>query len=195
MIYCNLSGLLAEKKANISTVARDTGISRTTLTSLYYNVFKGVQIDTLNTLCKYFGVEVNRLLMFTKYDISVYIDDIEYFDCENIPQCVQGTLIFSIAMGEIKYKCDVCVTLYFQQNSDVVYVEIDLEYFDEVANIDCEELSKNNAFLKKVLNSIQPEFINYICCEIKDRITDKLEAYFTFDIYPIINDVSLSNII
>lgn len=195
MIYCNLSGLIAEKKSNISIVARETGISRTTLTSLYYNAFKGIQIDTLNTLCKYFGVETNRLLMFTRYDISIYIEDMEYFSEENIPQFIQGTLIFVITMGEIKIKCDICCTLYFQIDATSVYVTPDLEYFDEIANSDDEELPQNNALLKKVLNSLCPEFIGYLCSEIDDKITDELESRFSFDLHPIISDISLSNLI
>lgn len=195
MIYCNLSGLIAEKKSNISTVARDTGISRTTLTSLYYNDFKGIQMDTLNTLCKYFCVETNRLLLFTKYDISIHIGDMEYFDPENIPQSAQGVLVFSITMGEINIKCETCFTLYFQQREDSIYITPDLDYFNEIDNSYDEELPKNNAFLKKVLRSLQKEIISYICSEIKDKIIDKLESLISFNVYPLVSDVSISNLI
>lgn len=42
MILCNLSEILGKRRLKIAKVAADTGISRTTLTSLYYDTVKGV---------------------------------------------------------------------------------------------------------------------------------------------------------
>jgi len=61
MIRCNLAVLLAERHVKISSVSADTGISRTTLTSLYKNASKGVQLSTVDTLCRYLNVEVGDL--------------------------------------------------------------------------------------------------------------------------------------
>ena len=46
MILCNLAAIMGERRLKISKVAADTGISRTTLTALYYDYGKGVQFDT-----------------------------------------------------------------------------------------------------------------------------------------------------
>ena len=45
--------LLGEKKKKISDVARATGISRTTLTNLYYGKGAAVSYHVLGTLCDY----------------------------------------------------------------------------------------------------------------------------------------------
>lgn len=60
MILCNLPVLLAERKLRISKVTADTGISRTTLTAMYYGTGVGVQFETLDKLCIYLGVEPSR---------------------------------------------------------------------------------------------------------------------------------------
>ena len=72
MILCNLLSLLAEKRINISKASRDTGISRTTLTSLCTNTCQGVQLDTVNTLCKYLDVGIEQLFLLSKYDFQIF---------------------------------------------------------------------------------------------------------------------------
>lgn len=56
------STLLGERKLKISKVAKDTGISRTTLTNLYYGKTKGVTFAVLEKLCTYFGCSPGDLL-------------------------------------------------------------------------------------------------------------------------------------
>lgn len=71
MVYCNLAVLLAERRMKISNVSADTGISRTTLTALCQNAGKGVQIDTINTLCMYLNINVGELFSFYPFDVCV----------------------------------------------------------------------------------------------------------------------------
>lgn len=71
MLLCNLSVLLAERNLKITKVSKDTGISRTTLTSLISNTSKGIQFDTLNTLCNYLNVSVGDLFVYSPYEFSV----------------------------------------------------------------------------------------------------------------------------
>lgn len=63
MIKSNLPLLMA--KCGIRSVAElseRTGISRTTLTAIYYGKGKGVQYQTLLTLCSLFNVGVGEIL-------------------------------------------------------------------------------------------------------------------------------------
>lgn len=62
MIKCNLAVLLAERGIRISDLARDTGISRTTLTYLAQNQSKGVQFDTLYKICDYLKVGIDEII-------------------------------------------------------------------------------------------------------------------------------------
>lgn len=70
MLSCNLAVLLAERNLKISKVAADTGISRTTLTSLANNYSQGIQFDTLNTLCRYLRVHPQDILFYAPYDFE-----------------------------------------------------------------------------------------------------------------------------
>jgi len=71
MLIPNLSVLLAERRLTITRVARDTGLSRTTLTALAGGAAKGVQFDTLNALCQYLKVGPEALFTYLPFDLSV----------------------------------------------------------------------------------------------------------------------------
>lgn len=64
MIKSNLAIIMAEKKIKISELSRKTGISRVTLTSLYYNNSGGIQFDTLNNLCNFLSVKPSDILVY-----------------------------------------------------------------------------------------------------------------------------------
>jgi putative transcriptional regulator len=62
MIRCHFARLLGERKLKISDVARDTGINRGTLTRLYQETSERVELDVLDQLCEYFGIDLPALL-------------------------------------------------------------------------------------------------------------------------------------
>ena len=64
MINNKFSVLLAERLLKISTVSRETGISRTTLTNLYYKRTNQISIEVLDKLCSYLNCTVNDILEF-----------------------------------------------------------------------------------------------------------------------------------
>ena len=68
MIRCKLSSLMGEKHIlKLSDLARDTGINRNTLTSMYYDRVIRIDVAVADTLCKYFDC--------TMSDIFEYIDN------------------------------------------------------------------------------------------------------------------------
>ena len=71
MIHCNLALLLTERNLKITKVAADTGISRTTLTTLSNNYGQGIQFATLNTLCKYLSVTPEQFFSYVPFDVEV----------------------------------------------------------------------------------------------------------------------------
>lgn len=71
MIDSNLAVLFAERNLKITKVSRDTGISRTTLTSLCYDYSGGIKFDTLNILCKYLGVTPAEFFSYSQYDYEI----------------------------------------------------------------------------------------------------------------------------
>ncbi|WP_247663573.1 helix-turn-helix transcriptional regulator [Shewanella sp. MMG014] len=62
ILKCNLSRILGEKRLKVSDVARDTDINRGTITRLYNETATRVELDVLETLCKYLDVEIGELL-------------------------------------------------------------------------------------------------------------------------------------
>ena len=64
LIKCHLSRLMGERKLKISDVAKDTGLHRNTITLLYQETATRVDLEAVNALCKYFGVEVGEILEY-----------------------------------------------------------------------------------------------------------------------------------
>ena len=64
MIKCHLSRLMGERKLKISDVARDTGLHRNTVTLLYQETATRVDLEAIDVLCNYFGVNVSDLFEF-----------------------------------------------------------------------------------------------------------------------------------
>ena len=65
MIRNKFSAILGEKLLRISKVSKDTGISRTTLTSLYYRRCQGVTLEVLDKLSCYLNCDIGDLFEYT----------------------------------------------------------------------------------------------------------------------------------
>ena len=73
MLKCNLTVLLAERNLKITKVSADTGISRTTLTSLANNYSQGIQFDTLNVLCSYLRITPADFFCYFPFEVDVEV--------------------------------------------------------------------------------------------------------------------------
>lgn len=62
MIRCRLATLMAEKKMKISDLARETGIPRSAITALYKETAERVDLESIETLCRYFGCELGEFM-------------------------------------------------------------------------------------------------------------------------------------
>ena len=74
MLKCNLAVLLAERNLKITKVSRDTGISRTTLTSLANNYSQGIQFETLDTLCAYLKITPADFFCYSPFKVLVKVE-------------------------------------------------------------------------------------------------------------------------
>ncbi|MBM7072021.1 helix-turn-helix transcriptional regulator [Shewanella sp. 202IG2-18] len=61
MIKCNLSKIMGEKRLKISDVSRDTGINRGTITRLYNETATRIEIEVIEKLCVYLGIQIGEL--------------------------------------------------------------------------------------------------------------------------------------
>ena len=170
MILCNLQSILTEHHTNVSKVSRDTGISRTTLTSLCSNNCQGVQLDTVNTLCKYFDIGIEKLFLFSKYDFYVR-SDMPYLEIENFPQSDQGGYRVIIEYSGRKVECDIsCIVYLHYKNNYINWIEVDLELWED-DNYQVEE----NRVLRKALSELQAPFKAWLRKEIESKI------YYDYD--------------
>ncbi len=55
---------MGERKIKISDLSRELKVNRSTITLLYYEKAKRVELDVLDKLCKYFGCSLNELLEY-----------------------------------------------------------------------------------------------------------------------------------
>ena len=68
MIVCNLPILLAERRMKVADVARETGMSKTTLHKLYNGQSTRIDFETIEKLCVLLNVEVGDLLKIKQND-------------------------------------------------------------------------------------------------------------------------------
>ena len=61
MIRCNLARMMGERKMRIADVARETGISRATITLLYRETAQRIDLEVIDELCRLFNCEVGEL--------------------------------------------------------------------------------------------------------------------------------------
>ncbi|WP_238794260.1 helix-turn-helix domain-containing protein [Acinetobacter baumannii] len=69
MIVCNLPVLLAERRIKVADVARETGMSKTTLHKLYNGQSTRIDFETIEKLCLLLNVDVGDLLKLEKNEI------------------------------------------------------------------------------------------------------------------------------
>ena len=58
----NMRVILAKKRLKVADVARETGLSKSTLTALYYERAKNPSLDTLKKVSSYLGITLDEFL-------------------------------------------------------------------------------------------------------------------------------------
>lgn len=61
MIKCHLARFMGERKMKVMDVARETGLNRNTITLLYKETAKKVDLEAIDKLCEFFDCEVGEL--------------------------------------------------------------------------------------------------------------------------------------
>ena len=62
MIRCHLARLMGEHKMRIADVARETGLSRNTITLMYKETAQKIDLEALDKLCVLFSCQLKDLL-------------------------------------------------------------------------------------------------------------------------------------
>lgn len=69
----NISKIFGERLLSIAEVAEASGISRSTLTAIYYRKTKGIQFETIEKLCDYLKLPMNELFEYEPNKSQVHI--------------------------------------------------------------------------------------------------------------------------
>lgn len=62
MIKCHLSRIMGEKRITIKEVHEKTGLSRNTISAIYNEKAKMIDLDTLEKLCRFLNCQIGDLL-------------------------------------------------------------------------------------------------------------------------------------
>lgn len=171
MIRCNLAVLLAEQNLKITKVALDTGISRTTLTSLANNRSQGIQLDTMNTLCLYLKITPDRLFSF--YPVDICILD---FKVEKI-QFDMDCYIVSVKIYERKiyHQVELYGVLRKIENNESAYTFTINMYSSNCENF---SLTQSINLFKMSFEALPQSFKN----DLEDNILEKIFPQYDKDI-------------
>ncbi|WP_419790862.1 helix-turn-helix transcriptional regulator [Staphylococcus chromogenes] len=71
MILCRLNKLIKENNITQSEIAEQTGITRPTLLSLIRNDNKSIKYETIEKLCQYFQINMDKFLIYYPHDIQL----------------------------------------------------------------------------------------------------------------------------
>jgi putative transcriptional regulator len=66
MIRCKLSRILGERRMHILELKRQTGLSYTTLSSLYHEKTSRIDFNTIDAICRALGVQVGDLFEYVE---------------------------------------------------------------------------------------------------------------------------------
>lgn len=183
MIRSNLSVLLAQRSLTVTQVAKETGISRTTLNALEKNYSQGVQLSTINTLCSYLKVTPSDLLKYYPIDIhwKYSFETNDYADGQIVITRNNKSLTFPVTFyTEVTYKYfeednpPVCtsailfINLYQESNENTKYIS---SVFDELP---IEFKSDINSFLLS-------RFLEHLDDEKHLLVTDETEINIEFE--------------
>ncbi|MBC1286903.1 helix-turn-helix transcriptional regulator [Listeria booriae] len=183
MIVCNLNVLMAERGLKISDVAKRTGISRTTLTALAHNKFKGVQLETMDSLCDFFKITTNELLIYRNFNYSAEIThryrDYEFQDNRKIPyewdflfstpDTTDRVYIIDIRIeidNVVKKIDDVPVSIYFTKDEQ-----------DSIVKVNCDVAMEPGHSINNILDDVPTIFKTQFQAELTNVIRDYAIIY------------------
>lgn len=169
MIRCNLYILLAERNLKITKVSNDTGISRTTLTALANDKSKGIQFDTINTLCNYLKIGPEQLISYVPVDIE--IDRVELVDT-NLNIDLKITKNLRVFYCGLTGNCYATFT-----DGKLSDLTISIDLFDEKLNNN-DDLINKNLIITNAFNMLSIPFIN----DIEEKILEKIISYLDTDL-------------
>ncbi|MGH2329289.1 helix-turn-helix domain-containing protein [Streptococcus uberis] len=178
MIKNRLAILLAERQLKITKVAKDTGISRNTITSTVQNDGTMIKLDTIETLCNYLNIEPKDFFEYSPFNFKFGLSK---FDLEvNRIEFILKTTNKNKDTGEIVFYS---TPEYIINNTEVTNVfELDQTEFENLFLIDSIEnnVFKINCKFSRVNDTFDNSFIELpplLLKEMTDTIKSRIESF------------------
>lgn len=171
MLRNNLSVLLTERQLKISKVSNDTGISRTTLTSLSSNSSKMVQIETVNKLCQILDIVPTDFFEYVPFDFDYTFDEGDLVPDPDYdhgkPETYEASLFINVSENNNRIdsiELQGYTEFEGQYDGDTIMIGTDLHPSDTI------QLKKLNSYLGKMSVS----FISDIKKDIEEVVESAL---------------------
>ncbi|MBB6690784.1 helix-turn-helix transcriptional regulator [Cohnella xylanilytica] len=152
MIRCNLAILMAERELKMIDITEKTGIAKATIRALYHNQGKGIQFETMDTLCEFLDVSPGEL--FTRVEFKVDLLKVEE------PEELNFKLYIEFHVGEESFTGEFLTTFYVVNGEDKL--SIDMRY------------SKK---LNEKLKSIPRIYLQYEIARLLDPMIEKIPQH------------------
>lgn len=185
MILCTLKKLIEDNNKTQSEISDATGITRPTLLSLIKNENKSIRYETINQLCKYFGINMSELLVYSPVNVELKEILIEEFPFSIYIPLNEGEMSYSVSIiyeiDNIKFEFDTNLNVSKKTNSlkptNKVFFS-SIIYEDELAKLNSKEFDLN--FIKLYNDTIDLDSI------IKNNLKEKgLNTDFYFKDYKV----------
>ncbi|WP_203269487.1 helix-turn-helix domain-containing protein [Streptococcus uberis] len=178
MIKNRLAILLAERQLKITKVAKDTGISRNTITSTVQNDGTMIKLDTIETLCNYLNIEPKDFFEYSPFNFKfgsinfdLEVNKIEFILKTTNKNKDTGKIVFH---STPKYTInDTEVTNVFSLNQTEFE---NLFLIDEIEN----NIFKINCKFRRVNDTFDNSFIELsplLLKEMTDTIKSRIESF------------------
>lgn len=174
ILICNLRILLAQRGLKITQVSKDTKISRTTLTALYYDNSKGIQMDTLNKLCLYLKTTPEHFFNYAPIDIVV----------QNIELSEGDKGLFKLMVNLSISDSASCISCFLQGSVFAYYENDDFESspwgidinLDLPESNDGNHINPHNNYIVNSFQKLTQPFQDIIESDIASYVMEKLNA-------------------
>ncbi|QPQ29973.1 helix-turn-helix domain-containing protein [Lysinibacillus sp. JNUCC 51] len=178
MIRNRLAALMAERGLKITRVAKDTGISRNTITSISQNDSEMMRMETINTLCKYLGVTPCEFYEYEPIDFefSVFLNSFNYYlDRDFVYSYINVNnidieVILDVDKLPQKQSFDLKCSLFTSKKMALDEPDSPIQ-----VNIEFEDYTEKNTFINEIYNKINNSFRQDIYKNLKNVLVNELK--------------------
>lgn len=192
MIRNRLAALMGERGLKITRVAKDTGISRNSITSISQNDSEMIRMETINTLCKYLGVTPCEFFEYEPTDIvfSAFVNRIGYEVIEELTDVFTSEdylYVFDIdveVIMDVKKQqtssydlhCSLIEQTKFSLNDPGLFG------YGLETKIEFDSISDKNNFIDETYNKISTSFHQDIYNNLTNELTNKIREWIIEDL-------------